>query len=197
MPAEKKNKDLYTMKPFAKHLFSANEMPNIKDNSDGAFRRIYHTKYENEFLSGVNRIEGFDVLILKEKSAIFNMILENYTTLKRNNGFRYKQSVAQVREIIKKESDKLQQFVDECFIKNVNGIITKSELYELYVKYCDDNRLEKKAKNAFGSNIQKYGFKDGKQKKVKGENQRVWLGFRFNKESDWNKNNVKGLMAYT
>ena len=51
--AEKKNKDPFNFTPYANHFFSANEMPQIKDNSDGAFRRIYLTKWKNQFLPGV------------------------------------------------------------------------------------------------------------------------------------------------
>ena len=138
LPCSKKFKDPFTLVSFAKHFFSANEMPDIKDNSDGAFRRIYVTKWENQFIAGVNRIEDLDKIILKEeKNGIFNLIIENYKTLIKENvlgfkpkkGFRYKQSIAQVREVIKRESDKLREFVEMCLIPDPNSFIETGKLY--------------------------------------------------------------------
>lgn len=195
LPAEKKNKDPFDIKPFAKHFFSANEMPKIKDDSDGAFRRIYVTKWGNQFLAGVNRIEDYDKLILKEKSAIFNMILENYKSLLRNKGFRYKQSIAEVREIIKNESDKLREFIIECFDQDPNGWIIKKDLFQIYSKFSDSKHYEVLSMQKIGARLPQYGFKDG-SKKIKNKTERIWLGFKLKKDSDWVKTNIGGLDSY-
>ncbi len=194
--AEKKNKDPFDFAPYAKHFFSANEMPQIKDNSDGAFRRIYLTKWSNQFLPGVNRIEDLDKKILaKEKSGIFNLFLENYKTLIQNNGFRYKQSISQVREIMKVESDKLMEFIDVCLVKNPNGYISKEKLYEIYVKYCESKSYEIYLKQKFGANIPTYGILDD-VRKINNKTVRVWKGYSLNSEDEWVKANVKGLDGY-
>ena len=194
--AEKKNKDPFNFTPYAKHFFSANEMPQIKDNSDGVFRRIYLTKWKNQFLPGVNRIEDLDKKILaKEKSGIFNLFLENYRTLIRNNGFRYKQTISQVREIMKVESDKLMEFIDVCLVKNPNGYISKEKLYEIYVKYCESKSYEIYIKQKFGANLPTYGVLDD-SKYINNKTVRVWKGYSLNVKDEWIKNNVKGLDEY-
>jgi len=194
--AEKKNKDPFNFAPYAKHFFSANEMPKIKDNSDGAFRRIYLTKWPNQFLPGVNRIDDLDKKILaKEKSGIFNLFLENYKTLIRNNGFRYKQNIARVREIMQVESDKLREFLNVCLVKNPNGYISKEKLYEIYVKYCKSHSYEIYLKQKFGANLPTYGILDD-SKKISGKTIRVWKGYSLNIKDEWIKANVKGLDEY-
>jgi len=191
IPAEKKNKDHFELINFAKMFFSANEMPHINDNSDGAYRRIYVTKWENQFVSGVNKIEDYDKIILsEEKSGIFNMILQNYQTLLRNNGFRYRQSIAEVRETINRESDKLLEFIETCLTKEPNALLTKNEMYLAYTKYCESNNHENYSKQKFGANLPTYGFTDG-SKKVDGKTERVWVDVRFNINNDWVKNNLK------
>lgn len=196
IPAEKKNKDPFDLNSFAKHFFSANEMPDIKDNSDGAFRRIYVTKWENQFLAGVNRIENLaESIIAEEKSGIFNLLLENLRTLQRNNGFRYKQSIAKVREIIKLESDKLREFINEVLVENPNGVIIKDSMYENYVKWCNSHSYEVYSKQKFGANLPTYGIRDD-AKKIDGKTKRVWIGYTWNVNSEWNKNNIKGLMSF-
>ncbi len=174
IPVEKKNKDPFDMTNFAKMFFSANEMPYIKDNSDGAFRRIIVTKWDNQFVPEVNRIEDYDKVVLEdEKSGIFNLILQNYKILLQNNGFRYRQSVADVRKTIKRESDKLLEFIETCLIKESNSLITKNDMYHAYTKYCESNNYEIYSKQKFGANFPTYGFTEG-SKKIDGKTERIW-----------------------
>ncbi|MCH7562146.1 MAG: hypothetical protein IIC67_12460 [Thaumarchaeota archaeon] len=195
--AEKKNKDAFDLNSFAKHFFSANEMPDIKDNSDGVFRRIYVTKWDNQFLAGVNRIEGLSETILnEEKSGIFNLMLENFKTLQRNKGFRYKQSIAKVRETIKLESDKLREFINEALVKDPNGMIAKDKMYEIYNKYCNFHAYKLYSKQKFGANLPTYGIQDD-SKKIDGKTKRVWVGYTWNINSEWVKGNMSGLTKYT
>ena len=191
IPVEKKNKDPFDMTNFAKMFFSANEIPDIKDNSDGAFRRIIVTKWESQFVPGVNRIEDYDRIILaEEKNGIFNLILQNYKTLLRNNGFRYRQSIAKVREIIKLESDKLLEFIKVCIIKEPNKLLTKDQMFNAYTKFCEFNGYEIHPKRKFGSNFPTYGFEDD-IKKIDNKTERVWIGVTFNLDDEWVKNNLK------
>jgi len=194
---QKKNKDPFDMRSFAKQFYSANEMPNIKDNSDGTFRRIIVTKWPFQFITGVNKIKNLAKKILREeRNEIFNLLLENYKTLVRNDGFRYKQSIAEVREIILKESDKVREFIEECLVKDPNGFLTKDRLYQIYQQYSEDQKHEIYTKTKLGLNLPSYGFKDH-TKTTKGKTYRGWLGFKIKKESDWNKNNLKGLDSWS
>ena len=191
LPVEKKGKDHFDMINFAKMFFSANEMPDIKDNSDGVFRRIIVTKFENQFIPGVNRIEDYDKIILREeKSGIFNLILQHYKTLLKNNGFTHRQSIAQVRETIKLESDKLAEFIKVCLIKEPNKHITKDQMFNAYTKFCEFNGYEIYPKRKFGSNFPTYGFEDD-IKKIDSKTERVWIGVTFNLNDEWVKNNLK------
>jgi len=191
IPVEKKNKDPFDMICFAKMFFSANEMPDIKDNSDGIFRRIIVTNFDNQFIVGINRIDDYDKILLKEKPGIFNLILENYKTLIRNKGFRYRPNIADVRETIKRESNKLTEFIDVCLIKDSNSFMSKDDVYQAYTKYCDSKSYEKLTKRSFGSNFPTYSFKDGGIKTIKEKSTRVWLGVALNKQDEWVKNNLK------
>jgi len=190
---QKKNKDPFDMRSFAKQFYSANEMPNIKDDSDGAFRRIYVTKWPFQFITGVNKIKNLAKKILREeRNEIFSLLLENYKTLVRNDGFRYKQSIAEVREIILKESDKIREFIEECLIKDPNGFLTKERTYQIYQQYSEHQGHEIYRKRKLGENLPTYAFKDHTKTHL-GRTIRGWLGFTINKNSEWIKNNLKGL----
>jgi len=192
---EKKNQPHFYFEPYAKHFFSANKMPNIIDDSDGAFRRIYVTKWENQFLPDINRIDDYDKIILeKEANGIFNLFLQNYKTLIRNNGFRYKQSIAKVRETIKLESDTLREYVKNCLIINPNGFILNNEFYEIYQKYCESNKYEIFGKQKLGIRLPEYGISPT-SKTIKGKTFRGWR-VDFNLNNIWVKDQVKGLEKF-
>jgi len=193
---QRKNQQPFNMEPFVQNFFATNEMPKIKDDSDAIFRRMPVTKWNNQFIPGVNQIKDIDKKILKdERDQIFSMIIENFKTLQRNGEFRYKQTIAQIRETIQKESDKTREFIEECFVKDPNALIIKDSFFEIYQKYNGDKQYEIFSKQKLGARLPTYGF-IGIQKKIKDKNDRYWKGFRINKESDWIKNNVRGLSEW-
>ncbi len=196
LTVEKKNKDAFLMESFAKHFFSCNEMPDIKDNSDGAFRRIYVIEWKNQFLPNKNRIDDYDKIILQdEKAGIFNLLLHNLTRLINNKGFTHKQSISSVRDTIKLNSDKILEFVKECLIEDPNGWETKDNIHQVYAKFANSKNYEVYAKNKLSSKLPTYGFIDI-SKKIKKKTYRCWVGYRLNKENDWVKINITGLDGF-
>lgn len=192
MDVEQKFVKKYTIVPFAKHFFSANEMPKIKDNSDGTFRKIYLIKWENQFLPGVNRIDDIDKKILEnEKSAIFNIILRNYRSLIRQKGFRYKQSIDETRSTILQESDKLQEFVNLCLVKKEGHYIIKDEMYQKLAEYFKFKGYSSMcSKVALGSKLPQYGLK-GIAKKIDKKTHNVWIDYTWNLDNEWVKSNIR------
>ncbi|MDE1829722.1 MAG: bifunctional DNA primase/polymerase [Thaumarchaeota archaeon] len=188
---EKKGKDGYQMVSFAKHFFSANEMPDIKDNTDGAFRRIQVIKFENEFRPDLgNCIKDYDKIILAEESSgIFNLLYWNYKNIMKHD-FRFKQSIADVRNTIKRESDKLREYIEDCFTKKVGGFVTTEELYLKYVEYCKFKSYEPHTKQKFTNNLSLYGLKPD-SRKIENKTCRGWIGIEWNFEDEWVKSNVK------
>ena len=184
------------MESFAKHFFSCNEMPDIKDNSDGAFRRIYVIEWKNQFLPNKNRIDDYDKIILQdEKAGIFNLLLHNLTRLINNKGFTHKQSISSVRDTIKLNSDKILEFVKEWLIEDPNGWETKDNIHQVYAKFANSKNYEVYAKNKLSSKLPTYGFIDI-SKKIKKKTYRCWVGYRLNKENDWVKINITGLDGF-
>jgi len=197
---QRKNQQPFDFEPFCKCFFSANQMPKFNDNSDAPYRRIYVTKWENQFIRGVNEIRNLGKTIVKhEADDIFSMIVENYKTLKRNDGFRYRQSIAHVRETIKKEADKLQAFIDECLIKDPLGkeepsYISKDYFFKIHQDYFEEHNYDIYTKQKLGATLPTYGFKDD-SKKINGKTIRFWIGWSFNPDSEWNKSHVKDLSS--
>jgi len=190
---EKKNKDPFSMTNFAKLIFSANETPNIKDDSDGIFRRIIPTTWPNQFLPGAGQIKDLDKIILKEeKSGIFNLVLHNYRRLLKNDGFSYPQPIAEVRNKIKREADKLLEFVEVCLIPDPNGDFETGKLFEIYEKYTKFKNYETWKPQKLGANLPAYGIHKNDVKRINGIPKRSWKA-RLKKNDEWVKANVRGL----
>jgi len=195
MRAQKKGQHSFNFRPFAKPFFAANEMPSISDNTDSIYDRFLVTNWDNQFIGNQKIINLDRIIVEKEKAGIFNLILENYKTLLRNNRFRYEQPIAQVREKIKRESDKLLEFIQEQTKDTVGAYITKDQFFEIQNKFCHERNYDVYSKQKLGANLPTYGILDD-SKKINGKTVRIWKNISWNKESEFIKNNVKGLDEY-
>jgi len=188
---ERKNQHPHDMVSFAKHFYSANEMPNILDNSDAMFRRLNVIKFDNDFASSSERILDYDKVILeKEASGIFNLMLQNYRTLLRNKKFRYPQSIASVKETVKRESDKLREFKETTTTPDPVNYITNDEFYHNYVKWCQFKGYEILSQRILGSRLPSYGLRSV-VKYINKKTTRIWSGITWNMENEWIKDNIK------
>jgi len=80
MTVERKNGQPFPIKPITKHFFSANQPPEIKEDTDAVFRRFVMIEFPNSFLekTNVNLLEE----LVKEKSGIFNLLVHIARALK-------------------------------------------------------------------------------------------------------------------
>jgi len=177
-------------KNHSKFYFSANDLPVIKEDSDGIFRRFFVLIWPNQFI-GKNRILDYDKVILNaEKSGIFNLVLENYKTLKRNREFRHSQTIDEVRSIMRKEANKLIQFTEDYLILDSEAIETKADIYEIYVKFAKENKIVPLENKRFTIKLKEVlpKIRDNKKVLQKGSNQvAVWLGIKLATKSEESK----------
>jgi len=186
---EKKGKDHFHMESFAKHFYSANEMPSMKDNSDSIYRRMLILKWENQFLPGAGRIEDYDQVLLEEKAGIFNLMLTHYKNLLKNGKFTFDQSIEKVRETITRESDKLREFVETCLIPQIGSYLVKEDLHNKQVEWFKFHGYEPYSIRKLSGRLPNYGLKE--EIKFIDKTKRVWIGYTWNFENDWVKNNIK------
>lgn len=195
---EKKGKDPFDMVPYAKHFYSTNKIPVIRDDTDSIYRRITSIKFVAQFLPGIDRIEDYDRVILQEEaSGIFNLFLQNYKTLLRNRGFRYRQSIGEVREILKNESNRLRQFVSSCLVLNTTGnFIIKDTLFEKVRDFFSAYNYDfGYTKHSLTSELVRLGLTykhNGKDavKKINGKTVKVWLNVNWNFDNEWVKSSI-------
>jgi P4 family phage/plasmid primase-like protien len=87
MSVERKGKDPFEFTPFAKLVFSCNEIPELPDNTYATWRRLILLEFENVFEENKDT-NLIDKLTTEEEiSGLLNLALQNLRQLIRDNEF--------------------------------------------------------------------------------------------------------------
>lgn len=144
--AEKKGKDGFSFKSYAKLIFSANEIPiNIEEKSEALYRRMLiikvERKPEKKNRSLWKQLEDeIDYSIMEATKALHRMY-QNGSIIESSN------NRSNVEEVYM-EADTVTAFLVERTTTIEGKGIKSSELYEEYKKYCED--LGRKVLSAHG-----------------------------------------------
>ena len=70
MQAQQKNKPEFTFRPFANHLYSANQIPRSSDRTSAWTRRFAILRFEHAIAAGTRIVERYDRVLLEEAEGI-------------------------------------------------------------------------------------------------------------------------------
>lgn len=133
--AERKYAHPFTFIPTAKLTFSTNVMPEIKDRSDGFWRRSLILEFKERLqASEQNQQYIEDQFWIKsgELSGVFNWALEGAKYLLQNKQLFQSENSKFTTEQVRIESDSARSWISENIV-NLNGaFLPKSEVYRLY-----------------------------------------------------------------
>jgi len=150
---EKKFKDPFTYRPFAKLVFSVNRMPYLNDKSYGIERRLIVVPFDKKFvynptspLEGKKNPELKDQLLL-ERNGIFNFAVEGLKRLIKNKfEFTESRKVSEILDEYKLEINPYIDFIRTCIEPNnltsVKKISTK-DLRKVFDEWCNRNYHDK------------------------------------------------------
>lgn len=157
MRAEPKGKNAFSFRPYARQIFSANELPIIcNERTNAVYRRLLilnmsriPKKQDPNFRSALGK--EIDYMIYQSVKALERMygageIFESYNS---------KKAVKQLRH----DSDTVEAFIDDCMIKNdPSGKILQSELSRRYHQYCTDCERAELSRNKFYKALREKGY---------------------------------------
>lgn len=148
---EEKYKNPYIYKPFCKLIFGTNNLPQIKIDDEGFFRRICIIPFNKKFSK--EEVQKFDKSNILTQGAIdylANIALNEYLIIadkkvlandKENNEFvdQYRKANNSSQAFLK------STIIDEIFAED--NIIPKTVFYGKYVEWCNKNKffIKKKA----------------------------------------------------
>ncbi|MDZ5014703.1 DNA primase [Clostridium perfringens] len=153
--AEKKNKNPFKFKPFARLVFSCNELPrNYVDRTEGFYRRLIIVPF-NRQIEKSKIDKALKYKFQREKEGIFNWALEGLKRLYENNfEFSENELTDGVKKEYKRENNNVISFVEECC--ELDGLFSCSriEIYEAYKEFCVEAGLKALSQIKFNKELE-------------------------------------------
>ena len=177
--ADRKFKEPFYFRNYAKLVFSTNKIPEAEDNTDAYFRRWIIISFPNKF-EGNN----CDKNILKkltteeELNGFFNWAIEGLKRLLKNKEFSYSKSTELIRDEYERKSSPIAAFVKDCIEEDPEGVETKEDVYNAYKEYCKEEHMPIKTNNVFSRDLKMYvkNISEG-QRRIDGK--KTWRGIKL------------------
>lgn len=174
--AEKKNKNPFKFKPFARLVFSCNELPrNYVDRTEGFYRRLIIVPFSRQIdKSKIDK--SLKYKFQREKEGILNWALEGLKRLYENNfEFSENELTDGVKKEYKRENNNVISFVEECC--ELDGLFSCSriEIYEAYKEFCVEAGLKALSQIKFNKELEgNFNITRSRSGKL-----RLWNGVRI------------------
>lgn len=178
--AERKGRDPFYFRPFAKILFSANELPASRDVTDGYFRRWLVVPFPNKFESKNRDEKLIDKLTTEEElSGLLNLAIEGLKRLETQGGFTENEATRQALAAYRRNIDSVAGFVEECCLLDEGASVGKQELFNFYRQWCEAAGMKPLGRNRFNQRLAEVaGVREGGNYR----NVRQWRGISLLKD---------------
>ncbi|HHW4411195.1 TPA: DNA primase family protein [Clostridium perfringens] len=153
--AEKKNKNPFKFKPFARLVFSCNELPrNYVDRTEGFYRRLIIVPFSRQIeKSKIDKALKYK--FQREKEGILNWALEGLKRLYENNfEFSENELTDGVKKEYKRENNNVISFVEECCEIDSLFSCSRIEIYEAYKEFCVEAGLKTLSQIKFNKELE-------------------------------------------
>lgn len=155
--AELKGKDPFEFNPYVKLLFSANDMPRMRDKTGAVLRRLVMIPFNATFTKDDADYDPFIKYKLITEDSIEYLIQLGIAGLKRvlhNNEFTVSQKVTNTITEYEEENNPIIAFINEV---GADAIVNQptTDVYLRYSTFCSQSQLQALSKIAFSKSINK------------------------------------------
>lgn len=182
---QRKGERPFEFNNYAKMLFSANNIPRIKDKTGAVLRRLLIVPFDARFSAEDSDYDSAITYKLKAQEVMEYLIQLGVGALKeviKRQAFteseKVKVEVAEYEEMNNPVKSFLADCEDTGFIIENNPI---PEVYEKYDVYCANNGFQSVSKPEFTKQVKRLTELEKKQMRIKGKKNPVWV---FCKEGD-------------
>jgi len=140
--AERKFRDSFTFRPYARLLYSANEPPPTPDGSDAFFRRWVVIPFNERFEGREDRRLLERLTRPAELSGLLNRALLARPALIERGRFPSTEQTQAAADEFRVATDSSSAFAAECCVADEDGRVALPELYRIYAAWCKDNGLQ-------------------------------------------------------
>jgi putative DNA primase/helicase len=153
--AERKNKDPFNFRPYARLLFSCNDIPkNYADRSDGFYRRLLIMRFDKS-VPTERRDPNLRERVACERDGILAWALTGLKRLIANN-YQFSETERTRNELqrYKVESNSALMFLEECCEIKDGAECVRETLFERYGEYCRKNGYKPMSQANFNREVE-------------------------------------------
>lgn len=172
---ERKFHDPTRFRNKAVMVFSANELPEVDDNTYAWWRRWTVIKFPHTF--PVNPAFECELITGDNLSAFLDLVITKMNEIE-ISGLKFSKSVDDIKEDWKRRANPVYGFMVENTTRDADRWIQKTEFYQRYTQWCSENSLVAANIQKFSDEAQRMGLIPG-MKGEKAKRERVWLGIRW------------------
>lgn len=175
--AERKGRDPFDFSNYSKMLFSANNIPRIKDKSGAVIDRLVIIPLNAKFSANDEDFDPYIKYKLRQEDSMEYLIQIGLKGLKRvleNNRFTTNDKVQKELEEYEENNNPILIFFKETEMDEIINNPT-SEVYRKYQVFCSENAFQPMSNIEFSKKVKKQFDLDIVNKKVKGKKYRIFV----------------------
>lgn len=175
--AEFKGQDKFKFVPYAKLIFSANDIPRMKDRTGAALRRLVIIPFNATFRDTDSDYDPNIGKKLVEQDSIEYLITLGIAGLNRiitNRKFTISEKVEAEKAAYDLENNPLLGFIEECGEETILNEST-ADVYKRYQIFCADNGFQPGSNITFSKNVNRILKTEVKQKKINGKKFNIFI----------------------
>ena len=151
---ERKHKDPFSFKPYARFLYSCNDIPrNYGDRSEAFYRRLIIIRFskpvppeKRDFQLKEKLAEERDGILAWSISGLKRLIAQNYQF------GETERTLAELKQY-KIENNSVLAYVEDCCTVAAGAACFRQELYDSYKDYCEDGNLKAVSQRRFNGEV--------------------------------------------
>lgn len=141
---------------FSKFTFACNRIPDVQDTNDEAyFNRWMVVRFENTIKKTIPNF--VDTLKTEEeRSGLFNLVMEGLRRLLKEKRFSYYNDAEATKADMMRAGSSIAMFTSDMLECEWGHELTKDEMYNAYIEYCQKNKLSAQTKDMLGKRLSDY-----------------------------------------
>lgn len=155
--AERKGQDPFEFNPYIKLLFSANDIPRMKDKTGAVLRRLVIIPFNATFSKDSDDYDPYIKYKLIEQDSMEYFIRVGIEGLQRviiNQGFTQSEKVQNQLNEYEEENNPIIAFIADCGVDAIENEPT-NEVYKRYQVFCAENNMQPMSNIVFSKQINK------------------------------------------
>ncbi|WP_246982101.1 phage/plasmid primase, P4 family [Halorientalis marina] len=180
--AERKFKDPFRFEPTAKHLFSANQLPDAETEDEAFYRRVLLVPFPSS-VPKEDRDPHLDEKLQSELSGVLNWMLEGLQRLMQQGQFTADRTPGETQRTWEKWGNTVDRFRETCLEKTEGDELAKQTAFRAYLTFCEEENLPAETQHKMTRRLKSEGIADGRAY-IDGKRQRVFVGVTLNERGE-------------